>query len=85
MPNPPRNDLRALANIDELINSGGEISIGRLHSIECAAIACDESNSLAMLQRRHDESLDQLLARLDAAIARAWNEDYFTDEINATD
>lgn len=85
MPKSPRSDLRDLANIAQLIDSGGQITIGRLDSIACAAIANDESNCLAMLQRRHGERLDQLLIRLDAAIARAWDEDYFTDEINATD
>ena len=35
-----------------------------------------------MLKRRKDESLAQLLTRLDLAIARAQTDDVFTDEIN---
>ena len=44
--------------------------------------ANDDHNCLAMLQRRQGESLRDLLVRLDAAIAIAWNEERFIDEIN---
>lgn len=71
-----------LAHIAQLIEEGGQITVGRLYPIECAAIANDGHNSLAMLRRRPGETVQQLLARLDAAIALAWNEDRFTDEIN---
>lgn len=47
----------ALANIAALIDDGGQITIGQLYPIECAAIANDDHNCLAMLQRRPDESL----------------------------
>ena len=73
----------ALENIDELISSGGQISLGQMSPIPCAAIANDEHNCLAMLQRRQGESLRELLVRLDAAIAIAWNEERFIDEINS--
>jgi len=46
------------------------------------AIANDDHNSLAMLQRRPGETLHQLLQRLNATVDLAWNEDQFTDEIN---
>jgi len=72
----------ALANIAALIDDGGQITIGQLDPIECAAIANDDHNCLAMLQRRPDESLRDLLVRLDAAIATAWNEEILIDEIN---
>jgi hypothetical protein len=35
-----------------------------------------------MLRRRKGESLLQLLTRLDQAIAKAYDENVFTDEIN---
>ena len=35
-----------------------------------------------MLVRREGETLTQLLMRLDAAIAKAYEEDVFTDEVN---
>jgi len=72
----------ALANIAALIDNGGQITVGQLYPIACAAIANDGYNSLAMLQRRPDESLRDLLVRLDAAIATAWNEEILIDEIN---
>lgn len=79
----PNTDPRvALKNVDWLISNGGEISLGAVGPVECAAVASDESDCLAMLQRRDGESLYQLLTRLDAAIARAWDEGEFTDEIN---
>ena len=74
--------LATLENVDWLISNGGEISLGPVGPVECAAVATDESNCLAMLERRDGESLHQLLVRLDAAIARAWDEGEFTDEIN---
>jgi hypothetical protein len=46
------------------------------------AVANDEHNSLAILQRRPGETLQQLLERLDAAIDLAWTANQFTDEIN---
>ena len=71
-----------LANIAELIDQGGQITLGALHPVACAAIANDEHDCLAMLQRRTAETLQQLLERLDSAIARAWETEEFTDEIN---
>ena len=72
-----------LVNIAELIDGGGQISIGGLHPIPCAAVANDNDQCLAMLQRRPGETLHQLLQRLDAAIATARNSDTIIDEINA--
>lgn len=72
---------RLLANIAALIDHGGQITLGALDPIECAAIANDDDTCLAMLQRRPGETLQQLLERLDAAIDRAWTADEFTDEI----
>jgi hypothetical protein len=74
--------IDALKNIAELINSGGQISVGQLPPVRCAAVANDEDNCLAMLQRQPGESLRDLLMRLDAAIATAWSEGRFIDEIN---
>jgi len=71
-----------LANIAALIDHGGQITLGALDPIKCAAIANDDDTCLAMLQRRPGETLQQLLERLDAAIDRAWTADEFTDEIN---
>jgi hypothetical protein len=42
----PSDDL---ANIAELINDGGEISIGGFRPIPCAAVANDDHDCIAML------------------------------------
>jgi hypothetical protein len=64
-----------LPHIAALI-ADGEITVG------CVAVATDGHNTLAMLKRRPDETLAQLLTRLDQAIERAWTEEIYTDEIN---
>ena len=65
-----------------MVESGGEVTIGRIGPVRCGATAADEDQSLAMLVRRPGESLEELLARLDRAIIKAWDEGDYTDEIN---
>ena len=72
----------SLPNIADLITYG-EITLGVLHPVGCVATATDGHNDLAMLVRRRGENLAQLLTRLDLAIAKAFTEDVYTDEINA--
>jgi hypothetical protein len=72
-----------LPNIAALIDHGGQISLGAIGPINCAAVANDEDQCLAMLQRRTGETLQQLLERLDAAILAAITTDQMVDEINA--
>lgn len=71
-----------LKNIEQLIDNHGEITIGRVGSVRCGATACDEAECLAMLARRPNESLEDLLVRLDSAIEDAIEHDLFVDEIN---
>jgi ribosome assembly protein YihI (activator of Der GTPase) len=70
------------SQIEWLVDGEGEITIGRMGGIPCAAVAADGHNALAMLVRRRRESLDDLLTRLDDAIRLAVEEDTYTDEIN---
>ena len=70
-------------NIEFLIDGYGEVTLGRVGPIRCAAIASDEDQMLAALVRRPGEELAELLARLDHAIDRAWNAEEYLDEINA--
>lgn len=70
-----------LPNIEALIDGEGQITLGSIYPIPCVAIANDGHNSLAMLVRRKDETLAQLLARLDASIAKAYAGETI-DEIN---
>jgi hypothetical protein len=69
-------------NIDTLVKGNGDITIGRVGPVRCAAVASDGDQMLAALVRRSRESLEDLLARLDAAIGDAWENDVFVDEIN---
>jgi hypothetical protein len=77
----PRNAF--LPNIAALIDHGGQISVGAIGPINCAAVANDEDQCLAMLQRGAEETLQQLLERLDAAILAAITTEQMIDEINA--
>ena len=70
-----------LPHIAELIKDG-EITVGVLRPVGCVAVPNDGDSTLAMLVRRKGETLAQLLTRLDLAIAKAYNEGIFTDEIN---
>jgi hypothetical protein len=71
-----------LSYIEETI-ARGAITIGVVPPLkECVAIAHEGRNTLSMLKRRKGESLNELLSRLNIAIARAHTEDIFTDEIN---
>lgn len=69
-------------NIQDLIDNGGNLSIGQIPPVRCAAVAADESNMLAALLRRDGESLVELLDRLDTAIDKATEQEIYTDEIN---
>ena len=71
-----------MKNIEALIDDGGEITLGAIGSIECAATAADGHNALAMLVRRDGETLNALLKRLDRAIAKYVSTGEMTDEIN---
>lgn len=70
-----------LPNIADLI-SYGHITVGVLRPTGGIAIATDGDHTLAMLRRHPDETMAQLLVRLDQAINKAVMEDIYTDEIN---
>jgi hypothetical protein len=71
-----------MKNIEALIESRGEITVGAGDAGECWATANDGHNSLAMLVRRDGETLNALLKRLDKAIAKAVDDGDITDEVN---
>lgn len=83
MSRPHSEPLPDLPNIEALVDGEGQITIGAIYPIRCVAVANDGHNSLAMLVRRDGETLVQLLIRLDAAIAKAYDEDKFIDEVNS--
>lgn len=71
-----------MKNIQALIEDGGEITVGAIGPVECAATAADGQNALAMPVRRDGETLNALLKRLDRTIARYYDTGESTDEIN---
>ena len=77
-----RYDVPRFENIEFLIEGNGAIIIGRAGPSRCAVTADDEEQSLAMLVRRDDETLLQPMARLDAANAKALEDNVYIDEIN---
>lgn len=77
-----KNKPTRFKNIDALVKAGGEVTIGRIGPVRYGATAADEDQSLAMLERRPGESLEELLDRLDRAIVKAWDEEEYIDEIN---
>ena len=72
----------AWAHIQGLIESGGQIMLGTVAPIRGAAVAHDGKKTLAMLRRKSGETVPELLARLDAAIATAKSTGARVDEIN---
>ena len=70
-------------HLQALIENGGNISIGRIDPIPCAAVAADAHAMYAALQRQRGESLEDLLDRLDTALHAALTDDVYTDEINS--
>lgn len=71
-----------LKHIETLIDDGGEITLGPIGPIACAATAADGHQALAMLARREGETLNVLLKRLDKAIAKFYADGDITDDIN---
>jgi len=72
----------AWPNITAVIASGGQIMIGTVAPIRDAAVAHDGKKTLAMLRRRPDEAIPDLLARLEIAIGTAKATGTRVDEIN---
>jgi hypothetical protein len=80
---PASSTSQFLPTLEEFVIHGeGQIAIGAIRPIACAAIANDEHNMLAALVRRPGETLQQLLERLDQALRLALDDEIYTDEIN---
>jgi hypothetical protein len=71
-----------LAHIEALLDDGGQIMLGTVKPIVGAAVAHDGRQTLAMLKRRPDETVEQLLQRLDRAVYTAIDTGARVDEIN---
>jgi hypothetical protein len=77
---PTRRDM-AYANIEAILDDGGNISVGRVAG-ECVAAASTSYDCPVMLVRRDGESFAALLKRLDRSIGKAWDNETIIDEIN---
>ncbi len=73
-----------MKNIEALIDDGGEVTLGHIGGVGCAATAADGHNALAMLARREGETLNALLKRLDRTIGRYYDDGETIDEINGS-
>ncbi|MBC7484136.1 MAG: hypothetical protein H7337_20055 [Rhizobacter sp.] len=67
---------------EALNDDGGDLAVGRIGPIACAATTAAGHNALATLVRREDETLNDLLARRHEASARFCETDKTIDEIN---
>ena len=71
-----------MKNIEALIADSGDITIGAIYPIECAATSADSYNTVAMLVRREKKTLNALLKQLDKAIGKFCADDEIVDEVN---
>jgi hypothetical protein len=72
----------SLVRIEAMLAGGGQIMLGTMRPVQGAAVAHDGNKTLAMLRRRPDETVAQLLNRLDEAIGEAKATGQPVDEIN---
>jgi len=69
-------------HIDTLIKTGGQITLGRMSPLDGVAVAADQENIYAVLQRRPEETVTALLQRLDQALGIAQSGNARTNEID---
>ena len=69
-------------NLQELIDSDGEVAVSHRASVGRVAAAMQEGKVYAMLRVVEGELLPDILDRLDAAVAKAVEDEIYTDEIN---
>ena len=69
-------------HIDTLIKAGGQITLGRMSPLDGVAVAADQENIYAVLQRRPEETVTALLQRLDQALGVAQSGGTRTNEID---
>jgi hypothetical protein len=65
-----------------VINAGGQVTLGAVPPIGCAAIAHDGQHTRVALKRHADENLMRLLLRFDEALVSALDHNTVVDEIN---
>ena len=73
-----------LYNLEAFIDAGrGQVTIGAIKPVACGALASEGRTVLVALVRRDDESVFELLTRLDAALGRVAEQHVKIDEVSA--
>jgi hypothetical protein len=68
--------------LNRFVTSGGTIDVGRIESIDCAAVASDAEKFWVALTRRQDESLHALLTRLNDTLEYCLARNEQVDELD---
>jgi len=63
------SNLEAFPVLNGFVTSGGTIDIGRIDTLDCAAIAADQQTVWVLLLRHEGEGLLQLLDRLERRLS----------------
>ena len=74
--------IRRWSNLQDLIDCDGEITVSYRASVGRVAAATQERQVYALLRVDDGEQVPDILDRLDAAIAKAVEDEIYTDEIN---
>ena len=82
MPEDTKKIDKSCAHIDALMKAGGQITLGRMAPLDRVAVAGDDHDIFAVLRRKPEESFNDLLQRLDEAIAVAQSGGARTNEID---
>lgn len=86
---PVKGSVKTLSkshpHIEAIVHGGGQIMIGTIKPIRHAAVAHDGKKTLAMLRCKAGESLENILQRLELAIAQAQLDGQCVDELNRPD
>lgn len=68
--------------LQAFIDNDGQLTLGRIGPVACAAVAAQDDQMLVALVRHDNESLPELLARLEDALTDALDNEIYIDEIN---
>jgi hypothetical protein len=80
--NKPPSRTAALGNIQAFLDdSRGQITIGEIPPIRRAALAAEGKKARVALVCRDDETISDLLQRLDASLGKAMAQNTVVDEV----
>jgi hypothetical protein len=65
-----------------VMNAGGQVTLGAVQPIGCAAIAHDGELTRVAVKHQNSENLMRFLLRFDEALVRALDNNTVVDEIN---